>query len=188
MKQSELCCPHGKHIVITEENGMVVYLHALTGEYCTLMNSFDITPEEILQEMIRTILDENKFLAFDEVNNNCFHEFVIIFKWDPGVREQVYEKIAALSGSGGNVAGAKKLFAVVLTVLSDPQIRLDERKFKALVSELFVCYGLAFEKALEQMENVNKKKFEPLRLEMEFQKKYVHSMQDADKYDINSWI
>ncbi|MDR1617030.1 MAG: hypothetical protein LBR98_08470, partial [Syntrophomonadaceae bacterium] len=135
MKQSELCCPHGKRIIIAEENGMVVYLHALTGEYCALMNSFDTTPEEILQEMIQTILDENKFLSFDDMSSNCFHEFAIIFKRDSVVREQVYEKIAALSGPGGDVSGAKKLFAVVLTVLSDPQIRLDERKFKSLVSE-----------------------------------------------------
>jgi hypothetical protein len=166
---------------------MAVYLHASDGEYCPLMNSFDTTPEEVLQEMIRSILNGNEFIYFNDMGGSRFHEFVIMFKRDAEVRSLVYEKIALLSGEGGNTANAKKLFALVLTVLSDIRMHFDERRYTILISEFFTCFGLSFEKAITKIDGLDGQKIEPLKQEMEFQKKYVHNMQTEDKFDISSW-
>jgi hypothetical protein len=151
------------------------------------MNSFDTTPEEVMREMIRSILNSNEFVFFSDMGGSRFHEFVIMFKRDAEVRRRVYEKIASLSGAGGNIANAKKLFALVLTVLSDIRMHFDERRYKLFISEFFICFGLSFEKAIGKIEGPEGQKIELLRHEMEFQKKYVHSMQREDKFDISSW-
>jgi hypothetical protein len=166
---------------------MVVYLHASDGSYCPLMNSFDTTPEDVLKEMIRSILKGNEFVYFNDMGGSRFHEFAIMFKRDVEVRSLVYEKIASLSGVDGNIADAKKLFTLVLTVLSDIRTHFDERRYRIIISEFFIFFGLSFEKAIGKIEGLDRQKIEPLRHEMEFQKKYVHNMQTEDKFDISLW-
>jgi hypothetical protein len=183
MTRNELRCPHGLPIRLETEKGIVVYAHTATGVLCPLMNSFETTPEDILQEMIQSILDTNEFADFANAGGNRFHEFAIMFKRSADVRMRVYKKIASLSAN--DAANSKKLFVLALVVLSDTQA--DERTFKHLVSEFFMCYGLAFDKAITHVDGIESGRIEALRREMEFQKKYVHSMRTADDFDIPAW-
>jgi hypothetical protein len=169
---------------MASEKGMVVYIHKDTGDYCPVLNTFDTTPEAILQVMIQSILDTDEFTDFPD--GSRFHEFAIMFKRNAEVRARVYEKIAALSARSDRTK-SKKLFALVLAVLSDAQEHMDERQFKILISEFFIGFGLAFEKAVAQLDGFDKSGFTRLKAEMAFQKKYVHNMRTADTFDISAW-
>ena len=207
--RKELRCPHGLPISIAMEKGIVVYRHITDGEYCPHLNSFDTTPEDILRVMIRSILDNNEFADFLELNqtlqdyenslinsnrsNNRFHEFAIVFKRSREVRALVYRKIADLSASPEGVPNAMKLFSAVLVVLSDDKLFEEERKFKAVVSDFMVCYGLAFKKAAERLcickptDSPHYDRMSRLLKEIEFQRKYVFSAGTSDKFDISLW-
>ncbi|MDR3353760.1 MAG: hypothetical protein LBO21_01825 [Synergistaceae bacterium] len=207
--RKELRCPHGLPVSMTMEKGLVVYRHVTSGEYCPQMNSFDTTPEDILQVMIRSILDNNEFDDFLELDqtlqdyenalisshrsNNRFHEFAIMFKRSAEVRALVYKKIADLSASLESVPSAMKLFSLVLVVLSDDKLFEDERKFKAIVSDFMICYGIAFKMASESLsicKPTNSPHYDRMRRllrEIEFQRKYVFNTRTSDKFDISLW-
>ena len=185
MSGNELRCPHGLPVTVGVEKGMPVYLHTHNNEYCAVLNTFSTTPEDVLQTMIRSILDNNEFAQFSQEQGGRFHEFAIIFKRSAEVRTRVYEKIAVLSKNEAHVDLAKKLFLLVVIVLADAQTALSEREFTNLISDFFLCFGLAFKKALAHVSNDDE--FSHLKAAVEFQKKYVHNMRKSDTYDISSW-
>jgi hypothetical protein len=182
---NKLRCPHGLPVTVISEKGMTVYLHKEDGAYCPALNTFETTPEDVLRVMMQSILDNDEFMGFDENQGSRYHEFAIMFKRSADVRERVYKKIAALSAGGA--ARAKKLFGLVLLVLSDARSSVTEREFKNLISDFFLCYGLAFEKAFDALQMTDKERFSALRAEIAFQKKYEHKMQQNDLYDISLW-
>lgn len=55
-----LTCPHGKQIMIENENGIQVYKHVDTGNYCSHLNTFAIDTNEIYRKKIVTCLKEFK--------------------------------------------------------------------------------------------------------------------------------
>lgn len=55
-----LTCPHRKQIMIENENGIQVYKHVDTGNYCSHLNTFAINTNEIYRKKIVTCLKEFK--------------------------------------------------------------------------------------------------------------------------------
>lgn len=55
-----LTCPHGKQIMIENENGIQVYKHVDTGNYCSHLNTFAINTNEIYRKKMVTCLKEFK--------------------------------------------------------------------------------------------------------------------------------
>ena len=55
-----LTCPHGKQIMIENENGIQVYKHVGTGNYCSHLNTFAINTNEIYRKKMVTCLKEFK--------------------------------------------------------------------------------------------------------------------------------
>lgn len=51
-----LTCPHGKQIMIENENGIQVYKHVDTGNYCSHLNTFAIDTNEIYRKKMVTCL------------------------------------------------------------------------------------------------------------------------------------
>lgn len=51
-----LTCPHGKQIMIENENGIQVYKHVDTGNYCSHLNTFAINTNEIYRKKMVTCL------------------------------------------------------------------------------------------------------------------------------------
>jgi hypothetical protein len=202
---NQLRCPHGQPIAVTIADGLAAYRHLPGGEYCPLLNSFATTPQEIMLAISRSILDQNEFAAFIELdaslselsarlsqprqeNNRC-HEFAIIFKRDRAVRQQVYERISHLSRQEKILA--KKLFSLVIFILADERLLAQERQFQAMASEFFLAYGLAFPQAAVNLSVLRPcappygGRVEKLCQEIAFQRKYVHNLREKDNFDLH---
>ena len=205
MRTEGLRCPHGRPVEVVCRTGLFIYRHIDNDSPCELLNSFTLSPEDILTAIATSILDNREYEGFltteqtlDGIRKNLcnvsdrnrrFTEFFIIFKRSRTVRDIVYRKIAELSKSPGkNTDGAKLLFSLVIVMLTSSRIKEDDRQYQRVLSDFYCAFGHGYFAARDKLavfsgdERDSQLALSDFDKAMEFHKKYVYPIRGEDDY------
>lgn len=207
MSTNGLCCPHGRPVSILQKTGITIYQHAEDGSFCDMLNAFTISPSDILKSISRSILAKKEFDRFltldmtleeacvnlygESGTKHRFTELLLAFKHSQEVRQQIYRQIEKLSkGTKREIESAKRLYSLVIILLSTNRLKTEERKYQQFLGEFYLASGHSYFKLKNRLKifeitgGFSAKNIGSLDKDMEFHKKYIYPLRRFDNYPI----